>query len=227
MLCPNCGKDVGHSLSLCASCAASKAQSVGVEEESEEPKAIEMGEEDRINRLYKETLGVSKTEDCFHLLSHPFSFAIIGIISFVLVYWSIYNWAPKLGEIPIFCFSLAAFSFAVYACLYVLILLDLYYIDRTAFFLCLGGMVCGPGLAFLYREDIGVKKIMMALSAFIAGVAFVILAIFTTENPQETYFRLVLGVHDMTELKKKGPKARSIVNQKLEPKHSVIIRNDE
>jgi hypothetical protein len=182
MLCPQCGVNVGDSISLCANCASARGMGGQSVESLTSDKSLQDTPRARhcntavLNEMYKQTLGISTSEQMFAFLSRPSTAAVLAILGYVMLLGMFLFSFPKLPWYVSALMSVSATGLLIYLALYLTILLDLFYIDRIAFFVCLMGLMSIPGVAFLYREEIGNRKLFTACAGWAIALVFALSA---------------------------------------------------
>ncbi|MCB0322965.1 MAG: hypothetical protein KDD69_05305 [Bdellovibrionales bacterium] len=135
-----------------------------------------------LRQLYRATIGRTKAEDLLQIFSHPAVVAAAGILCWLVLGIAVHLALPQLGAAHSALISVMLLSTAAYLGLYCNILLSLFFVDRTAFYLCLGGLIGAPYIAFLYEDDIGVGKLVAASACFTLAVVTVIACYSTMEQ---------------------------------------------
>lgn len=182
MLCPQCGINVGDSVSLCPNCVRSRDLGAAGQSAQNSTPALSNKASPRrctttqINDLYMKTLGVSSSEQMFAYLSQPLPATILLIFGYLMLLAVMYFSFPKVSIPIVLLLSISATGLLVYLAFYFTILLDLFYIDRFAFAVCVFGLMSIPGVAFLYREEIGTKKLVTACAGWGVALVFSVLA---------------------------------------------------
>jgi hypothetical protein len=112
MLCPRCGKNVGHKLALCDECQASQqAESAAAGESPHElPKETAVVRSSNRGSLgarkgadivdsHGEKFGPSRAATIFQILFHPACLALVGLAGLLLI-WLFVSFAGKRGLVP-------------------------------------------------------------------------------------------------------------------------------
>jgi hypothetical protein len=182
MLCPQCGVNVGDSISLCANCVKAR----GMKDQSADRLTSDKSPQNtprarrcntaELNQLYRQTLGVTTSEQMLAFLSRPATAAVLAILGYVILLGMLLVSFPKLPWYVSALMSVSATGLLIYLALYLTILLDLFYLDRFAFFVCLLGLMSIPGVAFLYREEIGNRKLFTACAGWVIALVFAVSA---------------------------------------------------
>lgn len=237
MLCPRCGVAVGDQLTLCGICraheAALSAQSheeadipltkvvsdegvleplVGEVEESKKrpPREQASCSEDELARLYRQTIGITDTDEIFQAASHPVCVILATVAAYLFTYAVLAFWAPVLHWYSTALISLSFIFFMMYLYQYFSILFQLFFVDRMAFFLCLGGIVGAPVIAYMYGDELGWRRITIAVCNLVLGIGFLFMASRTCESPEG-----VLGLYTLI----KGEKTFAFPDKRRNPRY--------
>lgn len=189
MLCPHCGADVGDSISLCDSCEKRQESAHGIQQESEIDERTDPGgngrgqNADQLRELYKQSLGVTRTEEFVQMISRPLPLTLIGIVGFLVIFASLSFTFPDRPWYTTLLFSVSVAGGLAYAACYITVLMDLFYIDRIAFMICFVGFISVPYIAFLYKDEVGWRKLFIAAAGYTISVVFAMLALVSDAGP--------------------------------------------